>query len=185
MLATAVAALLVAGTIAAGPTLIACLYDHRYQDAAWILPLLALGAWFQIIETNAGQMLLAQGKPRFGAYGNGIKLVCLAVFVPLGAWIDGLRGLIIGFVLGDIARYLFTATVLERQRIRILATDLEWTLFVAGIGVGTHILSGLIHPPYQHGPKKWSVLLVRLAIEGGVVVIAWGSLMLRSRKKRS
>ena len=183
-LGASAAALLIAGTIAAGPTLIACLYDHRYQAAAWILPLLALGAWFQVIETNAAQVLLAQGKPRFGAYGNGIKVICLALFVPFGAWIDGLRGMIIGFIAGDIARYVFTAIVLERQRIHILASDFLWTIFMATLGVGTHVLSELIQPPYQEGRKNWGVLLVQLAIEGGLVVIAWGAVVLWLRGKR-
>lgn len=172
-MAGSAAAVLVAGTVAAGPTLIACLYDHRYQAAAWILPLLALGGWFQIIEGNAGQVLLAQGKPRFGAYGNGIKVICLAVFVPVGAWLDGLRGLIIGFVLGDLARYLFTAIVLERQRIRIFAADSGWTVFIAVAGVGTRIISDAIQPAYQQGHKNWSVLLAQLGIEAGIVIIAW------------
>lgn len=176
------AALLVAGTIAAGPTLIACLYDHRYQDAAWILPLLALGAWFQIIETNAGQILLAQGNPRFGAYGNGIKILCLAIFVPLGTWMDGLRGMIIGFVIGDLARYLFTAIVLERQRIHIFARDLAWTFFAAGVGIGTHLLSESLHSPKQQGPKNLGRLLGQLALESGAVVVAWGAVVLWLRR---
>ena len=184
-LASAAAALLIAGTIAAGPTLIGCLYDNRYQDAAWILPLLALGAWFQVIETNAGQVLFAQGKPRFGAFGNGIKVLCLAIFVPLLTWFDGLRGMIIGFIVGDVARYLFTAIVLERQRIRILATDLLWTLFVAAVGVGTHVFSEILQPPYQHGAKNWGALLLQLALEGGAVVAAWGVVVVVLRKKWS
>jgi O-antigen/teichoic acid export membrane protein len=185
LIAGTIAALMVAGTIAAGPTLIACLYDHRYQAAAWMLPLLAIGAWFQIIETNAGQALLAKGKPHYGAYGNGIKVVCLAIFVPTGAWIDGLRGMIIGFVLGDLARYLFTAIVLERQHIKVLASDLALTLFVAAVGIGTRVLSESIHSIDPQSPKNWGRLLFKMAGEGAAVVFVWSVVAMWMRKRRS
>ncbi len=55
----------VACLAASGPALIETLYDPRYADAGWILQLLAIGAWFHILQVPSGSALLALGLPRW------------------------------------------------------------------------------------------------------------------------
>lgn len=171
--AGAMAAVLIAGVIAAGPTLIRLLYDARYADAEWLVPLLAVGAWFQILEANAGAILFAQGTPKVSALSNAMKVVCLAAFIPLGSWLDGLRGLVLGLVVGDLARYLTTAIALRRRGIRIVRTDLAWTAFVAAVGLGMHALGGMAFPAGASPRASWQQL-ARFGMEGASVVLAGG-----------
>jgi O-antigen/teichoic acid export membrane protein len=176
--AGAAGALLLAGVLAAGPSLVRCLYDERYQEARWIMQLLALGAWLQVLEANAGAVLFAKGRPQFSALSNGVKVMCLAAFIPLGLWADGLRGLIIGFVLGDFARYLTTAITLRRNGVNIFPSDFGWTVFVVTIGLGFHFAGDAAFPGAAAGERA-----VRFLVEGAGVVAAWGIvvLVLRSR----
>jgi O-antigen/teichoic acid export membrane protein len=179
------AAVFIAGLIAAGPTLIRCLYDQRYQAASWILPMLALGSWLQIAESNAAAILLAQGKPKQPALSNGVKVLCLCFTMPLGWQFDGLRGLIIGFIVGDLARYITTAAWIRLQHISIFGSDLAWTLFAVALGILGLKIGEFLLPdstfPDNHPSRGW--LLVRFCAEGATVVVIWGivALILRQR----
>jgi O-antigen/teichoic acid export membrane protein len=175
-----VGALLVAGLIAAGPTLIRCLFDNRYRDAEWIVPLLAIGAWFQIVEANGGSILFAQGKPRVSALSNAVKVLCLAIFIPIGLRHDGLRGLVLAFVAGDVGRYLTTAVALRRLRIAIMPLDLAWSVFIAALGIGAPFLIGLMGLPPTDG--RGLSQLPRFAAIVALVVVVWTAIMLVLKK---
>lgn len=172
-LAGALSAVLVAGLIGAGPTLVRVLYDARYHDAGWLLPLMAAGAWFQIIEANAGAVFLSQGRPRISALANTAKVVCLAALIPLGTWLDGLRGMVLALIAGDVARYLTTALALRREGINIFRSDLGWTLFVAGAGLGARWLGEAAFG----GAAGRGALAVRFLVEGAGVVMVWSVVM--------
>jgi len=177
-----VAALFIGGLIAAGPTLIRCLYREDFHDATWILPLLALGCWLQIAENNASAILLAQGKPKLPLISNAVKVLCICFAMPLGWWIDGLRGLIIGFIIGDLARYITTAAFIRLQHISIFGSDVCWTLFAVGTGllgmeIGAHVFPD--PPPPAQPAKGW--LLLRFCAEGATVLVIWGITVLLLR----
>ncbi len=79
----ALGGLIVACLVACGPPLIETLYDPRYHDAGWILQLLAIAAWFQILEVPSGSALLALGLPRWLATANALKLAGILVLLPV------------------------------------------------------------------------------------------------------
>lgn len=79
-------AMLVSGLIATGPTAVKCLYDHRYQEAGWMLQFLAVGVWFQILEAIGGAVLWAIGRSRSSAISNGFKVFTLFIFAPVWLW---------------------------------------------------------------------------------------------------
>jgi O-antigen/teichoic acid export membrane protein len=180
--AGAAGAVLIAGVMGAGPTLIRLLYDSRYHDAGWILPLLAIGAWFQILEANAGSVLFATGRPKVSALSNAVKVLCLAIFIPLGTWLDGIRGLVLGLVLGDVARYLTTAIALRRHHFNVFRIDLAWTLFVAIAGFGSLLLGRLMLPNETPRPGLLQQLIC-FAVQGAVVVVAGGVIVLILKRK--
>jgi len=175
--AGAMTALMIAGLISVGPTFVRCLYDERYQDATWILPLLAVAIMLQIFDNFASSVLIAIGKPRIYALSNFIKVICLVLFMPLGVWLDGLRGLIIALILGEVGRYLCTAIFLRRDGLPILRRDCGWAIFAVAVGVGTNRLVELVGPALPAGGRNWPVLLERMAMESALVIILWAGVV--------
>ncbi len=104
------AAMLLGGTIlsmliTAGPSLIATLYDERYHDAGWILQLLAVGAWFGVMDATNTASLLARGKARVLVLANASKLVAMIALIPLGYSIAEFPGAVAGFAVSELVRY--------------------------------------------------------------------------------
>lgn len=164
--AAGIGALMVTGLIGAGPTLVRCLYDARYQEAGWILPIIAIGAWFQILETLGGSILFALGKSRAPALSNAMKVVALLLFVPVGYWRWGFSGVLAGFVAADLVRYLFTAWAVYRQGIAILLYDVLLSLGIV-VGCGAAFAAGNVAWAQSN---RWLELLA----QGSAVVLVWG-----------
>src|SRR5690606_25837953 len=55
-----------------GPLVIGALYDARYHAAGWLLQLLLVGSWFQVLEGANSSLLLARGDSRAMAAGNAL-----------------------------------------------------------------------------------------------------------------
>jgi O-antigen/teichoic acid export membrane protein len=163
------------GLAIAGPTLILLIYDERYQEAGWIVRLLVIGAWLQILEAHASALLLANGTMSNLVWSNLAKLAILAIGIPLGTWADGLRGMIIAGVIGDLARYLVTQRQAWKRDFHLIDVDFKWTLW-AILAATFGYFSGwavdeLIHLD-DHWPK-WAYLLVRLLWEVVAITIVW------------
>ena len=171
------AALLIAGSIAAGPTFIRTVYDNRYQEAGWILSLLAISAWFTILESNAAQYFMALGRAHYGAIGNGIKVVVLVILIPIGRYFDSIRGLIYALIIGDFARYVFTTTMLRSRKINLMPYDIAWTIFVGAAGIGFGQLGEYLLPEPNSPTKNLPILLQRLAFDTVVVILFWSLAM--------
>jgi O-antigen/teichoic acid export membrane protein len=168
-------ALLIAGLLATGPTAVLCLWDTRYHQAGWMLRWLAVGAWFQILEANAGSVLFARGHAHISAASNAAKAGTLFALVPTGfAW-GGLSGLILGFVVGDVVRYLVTARAVRRRGLPLLRHDLPLTGFVFALGFGAERFVELLWPggSLPDGRRDWALLLSRLGAGAILVVVAW------------
>lgn len=173
-LAAGSAAFLTAGMVAVGPTLIRCIYDSRYTGAAWMVPFLAIGGWFQMLECLESSVLWALGRARAPAVSNAAKLISLVVLVPAGYWLVGFPGMLLGFVAADLIRYVATMTALRRQGVAVLTYDLVMSLFLV-VSSGTAVLAGSLLWPSPAGRLD---LLVRGLTEGAVVVLLWAGLTL-------
>ena len=66
-----------------GDFIIKLLYDKRYIDAAWILPLLSFGMWPLILKSTIESSLLSIGKPKYMTFGNLAKFIYMIIFIPL------------------------------------------------------------------------------------------------------
>ena len=88
------------GLIAGASPLIRLLYDQRAAEAIWIIPILAMGGWFVMLENSNGNAALALGRPKWVAAASSAKVIALTVLVPLGVWLGGLsrrdRGMVGG-----------------------------------------------------------------------------------------
>ncbi len=96
-----------AGLLAGGQVGIQIMYDSRYWEAGWILQVIAVGYWFgEGLECSNGGALIAFGKTRSLAFVSSVKVVAMAVLIPLGWQLWGFKGAMAGFVASDLLRYL-------------------------------------------------------------------------------
>ncbi|MBX3468599.1 MAG: oligosaccharide flippase family protein [Planctomycetes bacterium] len=130
---------LVSAVYPAGPALIGLLYDERYAAAGWILQVLLVGGWFQLLDAPSTSFLLARGETRAVAVGNAARLAALLALLPLGFATFGFAGAVAGVALADVARYGASAVIVRRRGLRILRLDAALTGAVAAtcaLGVG-------------------------------------------------
>ena len=84
--------------IFAGSALISLLYDKRYEQAGWILEILALALFAQPFRM-ATQTFLALGTARIYFHLHTIRIITLFVALPAGFYFWGLEGAVYGIVL--------------------------------------------------------------------------------------
>lgn len=106
------------------------IYDSRYHDAGWMLPVMLLGVWGAILCSMNEYALLGVGKPFYGAAGNMTKLVCLVVGIPLALKTTGLLGTILVVAFSDFCRYIPVLIGQRRERLSFFLQDVAVTLFL-------------------------------------------------------
>ena len=113
-----------------GDMLIFALYDKRYTQAAWMLPLLAIGIWPNLLSETLRQCLVAIGKPSYQAYGQLIKCIYMCIGIPLGFSLNGMLGAVIVVALNDIPVYVVIAYGLWREGLASLKQDIQVTMLL-------------------------------------------------------
>jgi O-antigen/teichoic acid export membrane protein len=130
--------------VALGDVLILFLYDKRYSEAAWMLPILALGIWPRLLCTTIDASLIAVGEMRYTTVGNFLRLVVTAGGILLGFKLLGPVGAVIAVALNDVLYYASINLGLHREGIGCLWQDFKVTALllagVAAIGIGRVIL---------------------------------------------
>lgn len=119
--------------VAISDVAIKILYDHRYQDAGWMLPLLILGSWFSVLASVNDSTLLGLGKPSYSAMANSTKFAFLAIGLPLGFAVSGVLGVVIVFALADLCRYVPIFMGQYRERFSFGRQDLVLSLALLGL----------------------------------------------------
>lgn len=170
-------AMLLGGTIlsvliTAGPSLIAVLYDDRYHAAGWILQLLAVGAWFGVMDATNTASLLARGKASIMVLSNASKLAAMVALIPLGYAVAGFPGAVAGFAASELVRYAVAAYATNKSGLTGWNQDLRLSCLVAVTGAagwtGAHYLG-------QAGAPHVVIALACLVL----VSVAWGLPVLR------
>jgi O-antigen/teichoic acid export membrane protein len=132
-----VGALAVSGLIATGGPLVHILYDQRWNDAAWILPILASAGWLQVMECTNGSALLARGHAHWIAAGTACELAGLCAMIPLGFYfgprfgVTPFCGAVVGVASADLLRYAVSVIGVQRLGLHVFVKDLALTLAVA------------------------------------------------------
>lgn len=116
--------------VATADLAIKVLYDERYQEASWILPILIVGSWFSVLAYVNESTLLGLGKPSYGAASNGIKLAFLLIGLPIMVKGFGLLGGVTVVALADLCRYVPILIGQRRERFSFGMQDLLLTLAV-------------------------------------------------------
>ena len=133
-----------------GDKLIPLLYPKAYDDAAWMLPLLAIGFWPRILTQTIDAALFAVGQSRYPALGSFLKFLYMSIGLPLGFHLMGgsqgygLQGALIVIALNDIPYYGAVLYGLWRERLACVMQDLKATaLFFTLLAVFIGIRSAL------------------------------------------
>jgi len=130
-------ACLLAAMVTWGHLLITRLYDARYHEGAWIIPVLALGLWHTLLYQTTAPVLFSLGKPQFNAWGNlGYSLMML-IGIPLAFHFFGLFGAVIAIAAGDFPLYVILGIGSARQGVSTFRQDAGLTaVFLALLACG-------------------------------------------------
>src|SRR5690606_4736216 len=121
----------ISGLIAGGPTAVELLYAPSYAAAGWMVQILALGVWFNVLEATTEAALLARGESGRVATANLAKVIAMALLMPLGwiAW--GFPGALFGFSVAEVFRWAFAGLAARPARLGALPQELGFTGLVA------------------------------------------------------
>jgi O-antigen/teichoic acid export membrane protein len=123
-------AVVLTALICFGDFLILGLYDSRYHQAAWMLPILAMGNWPRMLPMTTAPTLIAIGQPLYGAVGNCLKFLYMLVAIPLGFLALGPLGAIVAIALNDLPFYIAISYGLWKEGFSGLMQDLKSTCFL-------------------------------------------------------
>ena len=134
-------------TAVTGDLVVAILYDHRYQAAGLMLPILVIGAWFSSLCTVNESILLGIAKPFYAALANSVKMVWLLFCVPFAFRSHGALGVVVVVAISDFWRYIPVLIGQMREGISFgtqdffvtlagIAMVVIWELLRVGIGFG-------------------------------------------------
>jgi O-antigen/teichoic acid export membrane protein len=125
----------VTGLVAGGPTIVRLLYDERYQDAGWILPILAIGSWFLILAAVNGAALLASGHSKLHASTSVVKVIAMVALIPLGYVLGGFQGAVVANAVSEVFRYWTSVVAVRRVGVACWRRDLGLTAFLLTSGL--------------------------------------------------
>jgi O-antigen/teichoic acid export membrane protein len=168
----------IAGLAGGGDAAVRLLYEQEWSDAGWVVQLLALGSWFNVLDSTNGAALLARGQAKWLAAGNAGKLLGMVAAIPAGFALGGFAGAVAGLALSDVFRWAVSSFALSRVGLRSWPQDLRYTLAIAvsgGIGWQAALLAQR---------AGWSRVGVALAVFV-VVTLAWAPAAARLARRRA
>lgn len=126
-------AIAIAGSVCLGDFVISILYDDRYADGRWMLPILALSAWPRVASQTTCNALLALGRPSYPAIGNALKFVFTLPAVTLGYMAYEEAGAISAVALGEIPFYFSNLVGAHSFRLSTAVQDARATLLLVAL----------------------------------------------------
>ncbi|MCX7066283.1 MAG: oligosaccharide flippase family protein [Methylococcales bacterium] len=119
-----------------GDMVILLLYDHRYDQAAWMFTLLAIGVWPNVLSQTIDQALFSIGKPSYAAAGNFFRFLFNIIGIPLAFHYFGILGAIAIVALNDVPFYVVITFGVWREGLSGIAQDMKTSLiFLSLLGL--------------------------------------------------
>ncbi len=134
---------LMAGT---GDLIIRLLYDKRYHDAAWIMPMLVLGLWPRAIMTTVDGAMMALGRLHYNPIGSLIRLAAIGLGLPLANRYFGLPGVVVMVAMSDLFNLGPSLYGRWRNGLSTSIQDLQATAFILlilAVVLGIRLMLGL------------------------------------------
>ncbi|NDJ16070.1 oligosaccharide flippase family protein [Myxacorys almedinensis] len=125
--------------VCCGDWVIIVLYKGRnqnwdqYQQATWMLPLLAFGIWFSVLFYSTSPALLAIGKPVYSAQSNLARFITIAGGLPLAFSLYQTLGAILVVAFSDFPLYIVNLFALRKERLSCTTQDILATVAFGGI----------------------------------------------------
>jgi O-antigen/teichoic acid export membrane protein len=113
-----------------GDYIIRILYDQRYAEAGWMLPLLAFGMWPFILVSTIDRSLYSIGKPQYSAIGNMAKTVYMLIGIPLSYSFGGVFGAVLAVAINDLPMYVYVNYGLRKEKLSLIKQDMWATLLL-------------------------------------------------------
>jgi O-antigen/teichoic acid export membrane protein len=143
---------------ASGGALIDTLYDRRYAAAGWVVQVLAIGAWFNVLWSTNVAALLALGKSKWMAATTFVKTLAIIALVPLGFRLHGFSGAVAGLAVAEVVQLVVSSAAVARQKLCSIWQDVPLSLLVL-----TSTLAGFWAGPgiaHSHVPALLGATLV-------------------------
>jgi O-antigen/teichoic acid export membrane protein len=150
------AAVVMGAFLAVSEVVVRLLYDVRYIEAAWVLPVLCVGVWFGILTSTNDSILMGLARPAYPALSNAAKLITYVVGVPLAFAAYGFTAAVTVIAVGEIVKYVALWLLSHKEHLRFGRDDLVLTLAFAAtavvVGEFTRILGvgGGLQAIYAH-----------------------------------
>ena len=148
-------ALMVAVFAGFGDLIIDMLYDERYRQAGWMLPLLSLGMWPFVLCTSIDRCFFAIGLPKYPASGNFCKFIYMITCVPLLFSVAGIFGGVLAVAMNDLPVYFVINYGLRKEKLTCFKQDMLVTFFLVillAIILGFRCIVGIGFP----GLSMWA-----------------------------
>lgn len=116
-----------------GDLVIGTLYDQRYNDATWMMPILSCGIWFSVLFYSVSPALLAIGKPLYSAQSNLAGFTVIGLGLPLAYSRFGTVGAIILIAVSDLPLYTVNLYALWREKLSCFVQDIACTAAFVGL----------------------------------------------------
>lgn len=122
-----------AALITVGDLIIGTLYDNRYAQATWMMPILCCGIWFSLLFYTISPALLAISKPLYSAQSNLARFTMIGVVLPLAFYRFGTLGAIITIAFSDLPLYIVNLYGLWREKLSCIGQDIQLTALFIGV----------------------------------------------------
>lgn len=148
----AVGGLMLILVICAGDQFILRVYDKRYQDAAWMICILAAGLWHTLLYGTTNSAVLALSQTRYNAAGNLAYCITLFILIPFGYRNFGMPGAVTAVAVSDLPVYFIVLYGSYREKIATLMQDILMTLaFVSALAAALALRRAMGFPWPLHG----------------------------------
>jgi O-antigen/teichoic acid export membrane protein len=173
-----IGATMVSGLIVCAVPFVNLIYKGPFEQAGWMIQVLSIGVWFQMLEAVNNPAILARGKPSWNAFGCAVKVVAMIVLLPLSFQYGyGLSGALWAIVISDVLRYVVSAVALDRIGVghEVVFIDVLLSVIIAG----SVAIALALQPHFQTD-------LTRFVVPGAVLAALWLPICYRQyRRSRS
>lgn len=144
-----VASGLLAVVVTFGDLFLVHVYDSRYHNAAWMVPILAVGLWHTLLYSTSTSCLFAVGKPKYIVAGYLFSSIVILTLTPFAFYRWGLFGAVWTVALSDVPMYFVNLYGLGREGMFPVVQDIKTTLiflFATAVLILARVAAGFPFP---------------------------------------
>lgn len=126
------------------------IYDSRYHQASWIVPILALGLWHTLLYATTNACLFAVGKPQYVVTGYFFSSLVVLTLSPWAFHRWGLLGFVCTIAFSDVPMYFVNLFGLGRENMFPAMQDFKATLLFLSLVVALVAVRMAAGLPFPH-----------------------------------